>query len=254
VATTIDSTALFFGAPASLTVGGTEVGATINPPKALVQATQYMPEFQGAGGPISGAVFNTKIKATVEFDVNEITAAKLAWSLPGSTSVVGTAGVTGGGGTGTLYADVAAGATNIKVTSVASITAGDFLKIGDTGEEEIHEVLTVGTINGGTGIDLVTPLLRAHDAGDAYVEVDNAGTTIVTWRTGRVPSASFKDIIVDGVGVDGRHLKITVTDALSDGNLEIEMSDAAVAGSHVVMTGFYDGADPTLVPVSIEVG
>jgi hypothetical protein len=254
VTTTIDSTALFFGAPASLTVGGSEVGATINPPKATVQATQYAPEFQGAGGPVSGAVFNTKIKATVEFDVNELTAAKLTWAMPGSVSVVGSGAVTGGGATGTLYADVAAGATNIKVTSVANLTANDYLKIGDTGEEEIHKVLTVGTINGGTGVDLVTPLLRTHDAGDAYVEVDNAGTTVTTWNIGRVDSAVFKDVILDGIGLDGRHLKVTVTDALGDGNVEIEMSDSAVAGVHVVMTGYYDGTVPTLAPFSIEVG
>ena len=256
MATTIDSTALFFGAPASLTVGGVEVGATTEPPKVTVEATQYAPEFQGAGGPISGAVFTTKIKAMVEFAVNEITGAKLAWAMPGSQSVVGTAAVTAGGGTGTLYADVAAGATNIKVTSVTNLAAGDFLKIGDAGEEEVHKIAVggVGTVNGGTGITLETPLIRAHDAGDAYVEVDNAGTTITTWRTGRVPSSAFKDVVLDGVGVDGRHLKVTVSDALGDGKLEVEMSDSAVAGPKVTMTGYYDGSDPTLAPVSIEIG
>lgn len=252
MATTIDSTALFFGAPASLTVGGTEVGATVNPPKVTIEATQYAPEFQGAGGPISGAVFNTKIRAAIEFDVNEITAAKLAWSLPGSSSVVGTAAVTGGGASTTLGADVAAGATSITVASATGIAAGNFLKIGDAGETEIHEVDAAYV--SGTTIPLVGGLLRAHDTGDAVVEVDDAGTTITTWRTGRVASGAFKDVVIDGVGVDGRHLVVTVTDALSDGKLELEMSDSSVAGSHVVMTGYYDGADPTLAPVSIEVG
>jgi hypothetical protein len=252
VTTTIDATSLFFGAPASLTVGGTEVGATLTAPKATIEATQYAPEFQGAGGPISSAVFNTRIKAAVEFDVNEITAAKLAWSMPGSTSVVGTAAVTGGGASTTLSADVAAGASAIVVTSATGIAAGDFLKVGDVAETEIHQVGAGYTT--GTTIPLVTPLLYAHDSADPVVEVDNAGTTITTWRTGRVASAAFKDVILDGTGVDGRHLKITITDALSDGKLSLEMSDSSVAGSHVVMTGFYDGADPTLAPVSIEVG
>ena len=40
MATVIDTTALFFGAPASLTVGGVEVGATETAPKASVKATQ----------------------------------------------------------------------------------------------------------------------------------------------------------------------------------------------------------------------
>lgn len=163
MATTIDTTALFFGTPASLTVDGTEVGATLTPPKVMVQATQYAPEFQGAGGPVAGAVFNTKIKATVEFDVDEITAEKLGWSMPGS------------------------------------VTSGD--------------------------------------------------TT--TWRIGRVPSDAFKDVVLTGNGVDGATLVVTVRSALGDGQLSLEFSDSSVAGSHVVMTGYYDGSDPTLCPVSI---
>ena len=166
--TTIDSTALFFGAPASLTVGGVEVGATLTPPVAKIEATQYAPDFQGAGGPVKGAVFNTKIKATIEFDVNEITAAKLQWSLPGS------------------------------------VVAG-------------------------------TP-------------------SVWTWSIGRVASTVFNDVILDGIGLDGRHLTVTVKDALSDGKFDITMSDAAVVGSHVIMTGYYDGANPQLAPMQILVG
>jgi hypothetical protein len=166
--TTIDSTALFFGAPASLTVGGTEVGATLTPPVAKIESTQYAPDFQGAGGPIKGAVFNTKIKATIEFDVNEITATKLTWALPGS------------------------------------VVAG-------------------------------TP-------------------SVWTWSIGRVASTVFKDVVLDGIGLDGRHLTVTVKDALSDGKFDITMSDAAVIGAHVVMTGYYDGANPKLAPMQILVG
>jgi hypothetical protein len=252
MATVIDSTALFFGAPASLTVGGTEVGATITAPKCVIESEQYAPDFQGAGGPVSGAVFITKIRASVEFDVNELTATKIAWSLPGSSAVVGTGTPAGGGASTTLSADAAAGATQIVVTAATSIAANDFLKIGDTGETEIRQV-TSGYVSG-TTIPLTQPLVRAHDSGDAVVETVDAGTTITTWSIGRVPANAFKDVVLDGVGLDGRHLKVTVSDALSDGKLEIEMSDSAVAGSHVVMTGFYDGASPALAPVQIEVG
>ena len=334
MATTVDADNLFFGAPASLTVGGTEVGATLTAPKATVQSTQYAPDFQGAGGPVAEAVFITKIEAAVEFDVNEVTGAKLAWSMPGSTSVVGTGATHTTGHSQTLPADTAAAATVIKFTGIAvttsseaddiidtttahgftagqrikfetitggtglvagttyfvlaanlaattlqvsltlagaaelfstnitagilipAYTAGEFLKVGDTGETEIRSIVTVGTssLGGNTGLTLSAPLVFAHDAGDAILEVDDAGTTITTWRTGRVPASAFKTVILDGIGVDGRHLKVTVTDALSDGKLSIEMSDSAVAGSHVVMTGYYAGADPTLCPVQIEVG
>lgn len=252
MATTIDSTALFFGAPASLTIGGEENGATLTAPKLSVESTQYAPEFQGAGGPISGAVFITKIKASVEFDTNEITAGKLAVRMPGSTSVVGTAATTTGSGLATtMTADAAAGASAIVLTASTNIVTGKFLKVGDAGETE---VVKVATYVSGLTIATVAPLRFAHDAGDAVVMVDDAGTTVVTWSTGRVSSGVFKDVILDGIGVDGRHLKATVTSALSDGKLSIEMSDSAVAGSHVVMTGYYNGTTPRLCPVSIEIG
>jgi hypothetical protein len=251
MATTIDSTALFFGAPASLAVGGVEVGATTTPPKATIEATQYAPEFQGAGGPVSGAVFNTKIKAVIEFDVNEITGAKLAWNMPGSTSVVGSAAVTAGGLSTTVDVDTAAGATVIPITSTTALAAGHWLKIGDPGNTEVRQVLSVAAAVSAT---LTQAMSRAHHATEPAVQVDDAGTTVTTWRTGRVASDEFQSVVLDGTGVDGRHLKITVTNALSDGKLNIEMSDSAVAGSHVVMTGYYDGSDPTLAPVSIEVG
>lgn len=253
MATTIDSTALFFGAAASLTVGGDEVGATLNPPKVSIEATQYAPEFQGAGGPISGAVFNTKIKATVEFDVNELTAAKLAWSLPGSTSTAGTGAATTAGDAfaTTLAADSAIGDNLLDVVSAAApLAVGQFLKIGTGAAAEFRTVRAIV----GTVVELTSALAIAHTTGDDVVRVVDLDVTTITWSTGRVPSTAFKTVILDGVGLDGRHLVVTVTDALGDGKLDFEMSDAAVAGSHVVMTGYYAGANPTLCPVSIAVG
>jgi hypothetical protein len=259
VATTIDSTALFFGAAASLTVGGDEVGATLTPPKVTIEATQYAPEFQGAGGPISGAVFNTKIKASVEFDVNELTAAKLAWSLPGSTSAVGTGSTTAGPDdfATTLDGNTAIGDTLLPVAdttdggSSVTIAAGMFIKIGTGGTAEFRIVKAIAA---GAAIEVTEALAKAHLSGVAVVRVDDLDVTTISWNTGRVDSTVFKDVVLDGIGLDGRHLVVTITDALSDGKLDFEMSDAAVAGSHVVMTGYYDGANPTLAPVTIAVG
>jgi hypothetical protein len=253
MATTIDSTALFFGAPASLTVGGDEVGATLNPPKVTIEATQYAPEFQGAGGPVKGAVFNTKIKATVEFDVNEMTAAKLAWSLPGSTSTAGTGTPTGGGGSfsTTTTADAAVGDNLLACSSTASpLAVGQFLKIGTGGAAEFRVVRAIV----GTVVELTEALTQAHATGATVVRVVDLDTTTISWGIGRVGSSVFKDVILDGVGLDGRHLVVTVSDALSDGKLDFSMSDSEVAGSHVVMTGYYDGAAPTVAPVTISVG
>ena len=251
--TTIDSTALFFGAPASLTVGGPEIGATLTPPKVTIEATQYAPEFQGAGGPISGAVFNTKIKAQVEFDINELTAAKLAISMPGSTASAGagTTTVVGAYAT-TLDGNTIVGTTILPVAATtAPIAKGMFVKIGTGADAEFRIVKEVIT---GAALEVTEALFIAHTSGDAVVRVDDLDTTTISWSTGRVPSEAFKTVVLDGVGLDGRHLVVTVANALSDGKLSVEMSDSAVAGSHVVMTGYYDGATPTLCPVTVAVG
>jgi hypothetical protein len=254
VTTTIDATALFFGAPASLTVGGTEVGATLTPPKIAIEATQYAPEFQGAGGPISGAVFNTKIKCSAEFDVNELTAAKLAVSMPGSTSVVGTgtAATAGAAFSTTLNADAAVGDTLLKVASTASpLAVGQILKIGTGAGAEVRVVKAIATA---VAIEVTEGLQKAHASGEAVVRLVDKPVTTTTWSIGRVDSAVFQDVVLDGVGLDGRHLVVTISDALGDGKLSLEMSDSAIAGSHVVMTGYYDGANPKLAPFTIEVG
>jgi hypothetical protein len=81
---TIEPEELFFGSPTSLTYGGTEVGATVTPPKATITPTLYKPDFQTAIGPVKGAVFITAVEAKVELTVNQFTAEKLAWALPGA--------------------------------------------------------------------------------------------------------------------------------------------------------------------------
>ncbi len=250
----IDSTALFFGAPASLTVGGVENGATLTAPKVSVESTQYAPEFQGAGGPISGAVFTTKIKAQVEFDINELTAAKLGQAMPGSGSTVGTGTPTTAGAAFSTTTDIdsAIGDTILNVAATtAPLAIGQFLKI-DTGTNA--EFRTVRAVIATAAVELTSALTKIHLSGVAVVRVVDLNVTTITWSIGRVPSTSFQTVILDGVGLDGRHLVVTVSNALADGKLVLEMSDSAVAGSHVVMTGYYTGTNPTLCPVTIAVG
>jgi hypothetical protein len=81
---------LYFGAPTTLTYGGTECGATIDAPKVTITPTTYTPKFQSAKGPIKGTDIVTEVLVAAEFTVNQITAAKLAWGLPGVTSTGGT--------------------------------------------------------------------------------------------------------------------------------------------------------------------
>jgi hypothetical protein len=69
----------------------------------------------------------------------------------------------------TLAAASAAGDTNIKVASVAGLSAGQPIVIENgTPNAELDKIATVGTEgSAGTGVDLATPLTKAHASGGA---------------------------------------------------------------------------------------
>ncbi len=247
---------LYFGAPAQLTYGGVAVGATIDKPKVTFELEHYTPIFQGARGEVKGTTFIHKVRPYAEFQINEITATKLAWGMPGSSSVTGDATETGGGASTTLDGGVDAGDITITVTSATGISGestpgahdGDFLRIGVTGETEIRRVESVS----GLVVVLDIPLLRAHRDGDAVVEVDDRGTTVITWTPGRVPSESYQDLVLVGEGLDGRQLIVTLRDAMSAENTVLEFGDDSISGMPVKFKAYYDPANPTDVPATIE--
>jgi phospholipase C len=69
----------------------------------------------------------------------------------------------------TLAAASAVGATNIKVTSVTGLSAGQTLVLENaTANSELATIVNVGTAgSGGTGVDLTAPLTKAHASGAA---------------------------------------------------------------------------------------
>jgi hypothetical protein len=87
--TAIDPSALFMGTPISITYGGVDCGATVDPPNIKVVPAMYAPDFQNASGPVTGAVFVTGVECTCELTVNEFTAQKIAWALPGAEEAGG---------------------------------------------------------------------------------------------------------------------------------------------------------------------
>lgn len=249
MATTITPEELFFGAPASLTVGGTEVGATVDPPKVSIDITEYTPDFQGARGPVKSTKNITKVLAKVSFRVNQFTAEKLGWSMPGSVSTTGAGTPTSGGANTTLAADTALGATSITVASATGIAAGNILRIGDAGNREVRHV-GAGYVSG-TTIPLDAALLQTHDSGDQVLELDDIPETTTTWTPGRVPSDAYKDVVLRGEGVDGAYLEVQLDDALSTLNSEMEFGDSAIAGMPVEFVAHYDPDAPTVAPFRI---
>lgn len=247
---TIVPESLYFGAPVQLTVGGVEVGATLNAPKVGFEIEKYSPRFQNAGGPVAGAVRIKSVIPKLEVMVNELSAAKVARAMPGNTSVVGTAATTGGGASTDLDGAVVVGATSIVVTSATGISVGNYLKIGAPGETEIHKVAGVS----GTTITLATPLMIKHRDADAVLEVDDAGTTIFTWTVGQVLESSHVDVEAIGPGVDGRQMRVLIKNALAGDSFSFDMGDNEYYGVPMIFTGHYDKDAPLEVPFEIEIG
>ncbi len=247
---TISSTDYLFGPPSSLTVGGAEIGPSEDPATLTITEEIWGPEFQNAVGQLAGLMRVIKVKAELSTKLNNLSLAMLQVALHGVTPTVGTAAVTAPGLATTLTADVAAGATSIALTAATNIADGKFLKIGDTAETEIIKVDPSWTA--GTTIPLTTPLIRAHDAGDAVVMVDDAGTTILRQRIGYIPTTDHKDVIMQAVGPDGSPTVVTLFDCLNTAGVTMAFGSSESAGTPVTFTAYGDIADPTLAPYAIE--
>ena len=83
----------------------------------------------------------------------------------------------------TLAAAATAGATNIKVASVTPFSVGQTIWIDATSEAEQVTIAAVGTAgSGGTGLDLTTPLTKAHASGrPAYVSLTTPSISYICW-------------------------------------------------------------------------
>lgn len=190
MATTINPSAIFSGAPVSITFGGVECGATTEVPKLSLDVEAGGPEFTNAGGPVVSTRITRRIIPSVELTVNEMTAQKIAWALPGATaSSSQSVGQVVAGLDTTLAADPALGATNLKVASVTTVTAGQFVRVGAAGvaateaDSEVLRVITVGTIGGGgTGLDV------ENSAGGGAL-LDHANAAEVKTITGTILAA-----------------------------------------------------------------
>jgi hypothetical protein len=247
---TIDN--FLFGPPSAQSFGGTPLGQGDQDAKVVIKETRsggFRP--QGAAAPLVGTdrIISSEAAATVT--LSDLSLAVLQMILHNVTPVVGTAATTTGSGLATtLAADAAAGATSIVLTAATNIADNKFLKVGDAGETEIVEVDPSWTA--GTTIPLTTPLVRAHDAGDAVVMVDDAGTTILQQRTGLISAASHKNFVFQAVNPAGVATLVTIFGALSGGNLDITLGEKGPNGTPVTFTGYSSLADPTLAPWSME--
>jgi len=89
MATVIDASAIFSGAPVSILYGTVECGATISVPKFELAVTAGSPDFTNAVGPVMNTEIIRKVIPSITLEVDEITAEKIAWAMPGAALVGG---------------------------------------------------------------------------------------------------------------------------------------------------------------------
>lgn len=177
---TIDANAIWSGAPVSITFGGVDCGATVSVPKLALEVESGAPTFLNAGGPVKGTRSIRRITPSIELTINEVSATKIAWAMPGATATSSASlGVTRSGLATTLSADPALAATVIGLTSVTTCANGDFLSIGPGSGQteantEIVRIVTKGTA-GATDTTIENSagggLLIDHAIGEAAVTI-----------------------------------------------------------------------------------
>jgi hypothetical protein len=209
--TTVDPSAIFSGAPVSLTYKGVQCGATTAVPKFTLEVEAGAPVFTNAGGPVVGTRRNRRIVPSVELTVNEQTAQKLAWAMPGATATSSqSVGVSVAGLATTLSADPALNATTIGLTSVTTVSAGDFLLIGTTLTEALSEVVRVVT-KGSAG------------ATDTVIENSAGGGLLIDHASGENAKTCLGTILAAPAAAGATNIKV---DAVTG-------SSALVAGNYI---------------------
>ena len=206
--TTIDPNAIFSGAPVSILYGGVDCGSRISAPKLGIDVTSGAPEFTNAGGPVKGTRGIRKIVPTVELTVNEFTAQKIAWAMPGATATSSqSVGVGVAGLATTLGADPAALATTINLVSVTTCAAGDFLLVGTTLSEAASEVVRIVTKGTAGAADTVIEnsagggLLIDHGNGENVVTCIGtimAAPAVAGATNVKVDAVTVKSLLVPG--------------------------------------------------------
>lgn len=251
-ATTAES--LYIGA-GEVYVDDASVGATMDNNVARFVRSYFRPTLNGVKGPLVGTDYVQSEVMELEVSLPEITADKLAYSLPGSTSVTRATAVTVGGGDTTLAAPITAGQqTAIKLTAVTNFAVGDYIRVGagTTGDPFQYARLTrVGTAGtGGTGVDVDRPFfLAVADASDA-TEVDgDGGTVIEPGASRRIPSTAYHKWALVIPGLDGAFIEIVMDDGIMTENPEFEGADDGTLAPRLTLQSRWSvGAGGLVVP------
>lgn len=230
----------------------TSIGSTVDDVVFRINQSMFNPSdtINGVGDLIREMDYKNGSGAEVEFTMPEIAGPKLALAVPGAISTA--IATTDAGGTpfsSTLAAASVIGATNLKVTAVTNLTAGDYVRIDVAGALAEYRVIdVVGTAGaGGTGISFRDPLLQAHANGVAIVEtVGDGKTEIVAGTVRRQPLTAYNDWALVAQS-PASYYELLVYNAISTTEaVEFSFGDESMAGIRVTLGARKNGADLTL--------
>lgn len=230
----------------------TSIGSTVDDIVFRVNQSMFNPSdtINGLDDLIMSMDYKNGSGAEAEFTMPEIAGPKLALAIPGAEST--TLATTDAGGTpfsSTLAAASIVGATNLKVTAVTNLTAGDYVQVDIDGSLAEYRVIdVVGTAGaGGTGISFRNPLLQAHASGVVIVETVGDGSTEITAGLARrQPAASYNDWALVAQS-PAAYYELLLYRAISTTEAaEFTFGDESMAGIRVTLGARKDGADLTL--------
>lgn len=222
-------------------------GATMENNVWRVERDYFAPKINGVVSLLQGTDYLQEERCFLECSPAEVSAAILALLVPGSVSTTETSADLGGGATTTLAAATTAGQwAAIKLTAVAGLSVGDFIKVGTTPFIEKRQLTRVGTLGaGGTGVDIEYPLMAPHAALAAVVEIDGlGGTVIVGGADRRLPSTAYNDWRLDVPGLDGRMSRFFIFGAIASDDAEFEAADDDAMHPRMVLAGRRDPTTP----------
>lgn len=138
----------------TLTVGGTDIGATLGGATFVVEMEQYAPKLDGVRGPAKGVRWITQEIPKLTCRLTEVQMAKVQWALPGSS----------------LASD--ASSELLSDTTVGYIATGDYNDVIFTGTKPDGNTVII-TVNDATATSNLT--MSFTDEGLTVYEVEFTG-------------------------------------------------------------------------------
>lgn len=242
---------LVIGAPGTILLDSTDVGATEGNVAFRVVQTRFVPRINGVSANLVGTAYVQEEHGELEVGTPEVSTALLAAEVPGSASAsTGAATAVGSPAftASTLAAAAVAGQqTALKFTSVTSLAVGMYINFG--GGTQVRQITRVGTAGaGGSGVDISDPLSTALNSGAAVTQFTGDGGTQYTSGilvNRRLASSAYHTIEARMFGLNGLRYVFGLRGALKDDNFEGTMGDSAMLSPRSRFVSNLDASAPT---------